>query len=498
MTVLPGLEQLLGDAAERLTPAVAVAGAGGGVSASDRRAAGWSLGRPSRRWRPLALVVLLVLGGATAALAAAGVFRTGTPVGANVPANPRVQDGLAIGSSVRLLPLSVSDPGGGPAWGLRYMRTTRGLACLQYGRVLDGKIGALGEDGAFSNDGRFHSFSVNYEQGGLGSGCSDLDTRGGAVFNSIVQRIPAGALDGSCYPTKPSPPPGALSPPRLEICPAGDLRDLYFGLLGPDAVSISYKTAAGQAVTERTAGPNGAYLIVGSPTPQACWSVEFRGRVYHPCGNGGTSSASLQSYGVIRSVTYRDGRTCRPATEPSGCPPVGYTTAPARQFTSSEVRAPISVSTSLGWRYCTNGNTTQPCRGKPPAGYHLTPAAAVTAYGRTANAPPGGFPQIQVAVTFSSRVAITNIDSAYSFYWQLTPANTHACQVGALAGRYLTREDLRAGQRVTEQIFVDQACPGTIHGSITLNTAKGPATDLGLIGPQGNAIPVGNFTLRVP
>jgi hypothetical protein len=444
------------------------------------------------------LFVAVVLGGGTAALAAAGVFRTGTPVGSNVPSDPRVQDGLAVGSSVRLLPLSVTDLGGAPAWGLRYMRTSRGLACLQYGRVVAGMIGALGEDGAFSNDGRFHPFSVNYEQGIPGSGCSDLDTRGGAVFNAIIQRIPASGMDGSCYPRQPSPPRGAPSPPRLEICPAKDLRDLYFGLLGPDAASISYRTPAGQVVSERTAGPNGAYLIVGSPTAQVCSTKTILGHGFHSCGNGSFSTPSLQSYGVIRSVTYRNGTTCTPATKRTGCPPVGFSTAPAPQFTSSEVRAPIKVTASLGWRSCTNGETVRPCRSKPPAGYRLTPAGKVTYYGRTALAPPGGFPQVRVTVTFTSRVAVTNIDSAYTFLWRLTPVNPHACQVGPLGGRYVTSKDLRVGQPVTDQIFADQLCPGTIDGSITLNTAKGPATDLGLTGPQGNAIPVSDFNLRAP
>jgi hypothetical protein len=380
------------------------------------------------------------------------------------------------------------------------MRTTRGLACLQYGRVLNGTIGALGQDGAFSNDGRFHAFSVNYEQEFAGLGCSDLDTHGGAVFNAIVQKIPASAFLGSCYPTKPSFPRGFPAPARLEICPARDLRDLYFGLLGPDAVSISYKTAAGKLATERTAGLNGAYLIVGAPTSQACWSVDIDGRVVHPCGNGSTSRPDLQSYGVIRSVTYRDRRTCRPATEPSGCPPVGYNTTPVQHFTASEVRTTISVRTSLGWRYCTDGRTPQPCRGTPPPGYHLTPAF----HGAVNDDPPGGRPQIRAVVTFTSRVAITNIDSAYTFNWRLTPvpgeaSNRADCQIGDLdTTGNVTHEDLRVGQRVTEDIFADQLCSGTMHGSVTLNTVTGPATNLGVLGPQGRGIPVGDFSFRVP
>src|ERR1700691_4973666 len=69
------------------------------------------------RWRPLVAIIVLCLGGATGALAAAGVFRSGTPVGANVPPTPHALDGVAIRGSAHLLSLAVSDPQGGPPWG---------------------------------------------------------------------------------------------------------------------------------------------------------------------------------------------------------------------------------------------------------------------------------------------------------------------------------------------------------------------------------------------
>ncbi len=106
----------------------------------------------ARRWRPLALIAVLVLGGATGALAAAGVFQTGTPVGPYVLAQANAFEGVAVPGSLRLLALRVADPDGGPSWVLRALRTTRGLECVELARLVGGKIGVIGEDGAFADD----------------------------------------------------------------------------------------------------------------------------------------------------------------------------------------------------------------------------------------------------------------------------------------------------------------------------------------------------------
>ncbi len=463
-----------------------------------------------QRWRPLAVLAVLCLGGATGALAAAGVFRTGTPVGANVPANPDILNGLAVTSSVKLLPLSVEDPRGGPAWGLRYMRTTRGLACLQYGRLVNGTIGALGQDGAFHDDGAFHAFSVNYEQfGRSGMGCSELDRHGSAVFNAIIQQTPSSAIDGDCLPTKASPPPG-FSPPRIPVCPRKDLRDIYFGLLGPDAAAITYRATNGHEVTEQTAGPDGAYLIVGRSTAQSCFTailrghaVTVRGHVIHPCGNGWSSSAILNAYGVISAVHYRNGHVCRMG--PLGwCPPVGVTQVSERPVTAAQVRSPVTVTTSLGWRFCWNGKpgSAIACRGRPPHGYRLTPAF----HGQVRPTGPGGRPEVRAIVSFTARVPIRNIDSTYEYsYWLRTTRTIRehdkACQAGDLStASGETHYDIHAGQRITETIYADEQCPGTIHGVIEYASATNPTSPIiPLIAPrQGHVLQVGTFSFNVP
>jgi len=51
-------------------------------------------------------------------------------------------------------------------------------------------------------------------------------------------------------------------------CPPADVRDIYFGLLGPDAIKIAYHTPDGRLRTEPTAGPQGAYLVVQRHNPR--------------------------------------------------------------------------------------------------------------------------------------------------------------------------------------------------------------------------------------
>jgi hypothetical protein len=63
----------------------------------------------------------------------------------------------------RLLPIRVADPQGGPPWGLRLVRTTRGDTCVQLGRVQDGQLGSLGIADAWDNDHRFHPIPPSAE-----------------------------------------------------------------------------------------------------------------------------------------------------------------------------------------------------------------------------------------------------------------------------------------------------------------------------------------------
>src|SRR4051812_29348063 len=104
----------------------------------------------------LALTGLLATAGA---LAATGVLQiqSGDPVEPHrVERDAAHGIGVPVGATARLLDLRVPDPAGGPHWGLRMVTTSRGLGCLQLGRVVGGELGVLGQDGIENDDGRFH------------------------------------------------------------------------------------------------------------------------------------------------------------------------------------------------------------------------------------------------------------------------------------------------------------------------------------------------------
>jgi len=121
--------------------------------------------RRARRMPLLAAIVAGALLFAAAAFAASQIIGVGTSVTASSSQErPTKTTGVGVpvsglrrsAISAQLLPISVADPGGGLPWGIRLVRTTRGLLCVQVGRLLDGRLGVLGQDGEFHNDGLFH------------------------------------------------------------------------------------------------------------------------------------------------------------------------------------------------------------------------------------------------------------------------------------------------------------------------------------------------------
>ncbi len=259
------------------------------------------------------VVVAVCLVASGSALAASGVFRTGAPVAPEVAPLAGTNVGAPIPSSARLLAMRVADPGGGPPWGLRTIRTTRGLMCVQVGRIVDGRIGVLGKDGAFHDDGRFHPLSVDYLEDG-GFNCGTEDANGNAFLNEEAFGVPAdglkngeGEVSGGCYGPRPS----------TQQCPPSERRNISYGLLGPDATSITYQGAGGTGQTMATEGPDGAYLVVQRHIASACLRgpAECSGRfagVFRSRGSSGdTGGPTLNAFGVVRSVSYRGGSSCR-------------------------------------------------------------------------------------------------------------------------------------------------------------------------------------------
>jgi hypothetical protein len=250
----------------------------------------------------LALVLLLAM--ATITLAATGVILTGASVRPEGQLNPSVGEGVPAPGASRLLSLRVPDPEGGLPWGMRIVRTTRGEVCVQIGRVDHGQLGELGIDGVFHDDGRFHPMPTDVlpETSRVGVNVGDDDASetvschlAGQVIAGVHRGVDrsAGAANGH---------EGAR--------PLSDLRDIYYGILGKPAVSVSY----GAGTADRTVAvlqPLGAYLIVGSASPR------------EQLGSGDESLGSegdLPPSPPLTAISYRiDGKLCqRGPVEPSG------------------------------------------------------------------------------------------------------------------------------------------------------------------------------------
>ena len=177
-------------------------------SPSPRAQGAYARPRAHRRTLVLVIPALLVL--AAGALAAGGVIRFGAPAKTfGGFSSPRSGLGALTPGTVRLLPITAPDPAGGPPWSLRVLSTTRGVGCIQVGRLLDGKLGALGQDYAFGDDGRFHELPVNSTFNPFA--CAALDGKG-RIFNNVTEgNQPASAWRGSgglsegCVPASATP-----------------------------------------------------------------------------------------------------------------------------------------------------------------------------------------------------------------------------------------------------------------------------------------------------
>lgn len=259
MSVFPEFERALHEAAQRRL----------GRQARPAHTISRRLGRVRRRSLLLAILMVLIAG--AIALAATGVILTGAPVRPEELQNPNVGVGVSTPGGTSGIIATTPDPQGGPPWGMRVVRTTRGETCVQIGRVQNRQLGVLGIDGAFADDGRFHPLPVNalprdsyhhtvYDEL-IGSATISCALNGKAVAGEHV------GVDRSANPNA-----------NTTHRPTADLRDLLYGLLGPQAMSVTYRFG-GSNHTVRMSNTTGAYLIVHgfSHKEQAGYSGEALG-----------------------------------------------------------------------------------------------------------------------------------------------------------------------------------------------------------------------------
>jgi hypothetical protein len=340
MSVLGQLEHDLLEAANRRN--AAGIGIEGGADAPAPRHAVRS--RLLRLRLPL-IAFGCLLASTTIALAASGVILSGAPVRPEGRLNPGVGEGIPAPGASQLIALRVPDPEGGLPWGMRIVRTTRGEVCVQVGRVEGGQLGELGIDGVFHDDGRFHPLPADVlpETSRVGVKVNDEDATE-AVSCHLAGQVVVGehvGVDRSA---------GAADGGERKRS-FGELRNIYYGMLGAPAVSVSYK--AGK--TDRTLAvlqPLGAYLIVRRTVPK-----ELDGSGGESLGSEGDLPASAP----LTAITYRlDGKLCQrgPVLPPGGvehladpCP--GPRWPAARNVAPRDLHRPLHVRLQVAKREVT-------------------------------------------------------------------------------------------------------------------------------------------------
>ncbi len=437
-----------------------------------RSAAARGVRRRPRYARRGSLAVMLVLGLlmlAAVAYATTQLIKTGSPVQSEERFAPNAGAGVAIARSEGLLGIAAADPAGGPPWTMRVYDTSRGLGCAQVGRLVAGRIGVLGQDGAFNDDGRFHPLPAQASQ--AEGQCVLLDGHGHAFLGVANYGVAASGLRRQCNMA-------LAQRGARERCARADPRDIYYGLLGPDARSITY-TLGGQTHTIPTVGPDGAYLIV-ERTPAAITALGAGGGGAGalPAG-GGTLSGRTRTIALpqpIKLVTYSRGRTCRIGRahdwDRSGghcVPPVGYV---AQRLTIPSARAMASAID-----------------------------VQVLHGGRAHEA--------ELAVSFIAHAAVTSALSGYSV--SLLPARSGHCSAGNVGG---AAQDLgrnvRAGERVRVTLSsgyrdahsLFPTCPGIARGTVFYTVPASEFSSAASYGPfarrHSRIIVVGRFTYDAP
>jgi hypothetical protein len=466
MTRLPQLRSSLISAAERRvegarhpieTP----------VSIKSARPRRWS----ARRGSAVLLIAVGLLALTAVAFAASRLIQTGAAVKPEEHFSSDAGAGVAIPKTEDLLGIAAPDPAGGPPWTMRVYNTSRGLGCVQVGRLVGGRIGVLGQDGAFNDDGRFHPLPPQTSQNE--GDCVLLDGRGYAFLGVSIYGEPASGLLDECHLLHPR--------SKAEHCAKGDPRDVFYGLLGPDARNITY-TTAGYTRTSPTVGSDGAYLIV-EPTPANLLTLPIEattGSGVLPAGGGSIDGRRLPQ--PIRKITYTGGRTCTidgPRNEDNHgghcLPPTGYATARLKVPSAREMASPIQVRPIFG----------QPVWGHP------------------------GVHKAALLISFVARAAVTSALTGYTV--GLIAPDRGRCRAPSRGAAYesLSR-NVRVGERIQVKLLsgtgnsvsLFPGCPGIAHGSIVYNVPSDELVTGGSYGPfarrHAHRVTVGTFTYRNP
>jgi hypothetical protein len=401
------------------------------LDAAERRT-----GEPAQitggRRRPLRLIVAAALVApllAAAALAATGVLRTGSPVRPSQRLTPTVGLGVPARGGSRVLAVSFADPAGGPPWGMRIVHTTRDLVCIQVARLYRGALGVLGRAGAFRDDGQFHPLPPDtIERQPGATSCQPAGVQTSLEISGI--------------------PESGLVPELGSVGALSQARWVSYGVLGPDAVSVTY-SYHGESHSIPVEAVTGAYLVVlpglePGPNRRGITSGGSTG-VSRP---GGAPLPNPE--GALTAITYRyAGGVCQDSV-------LKRVSNPCPRPRQRPLRAFLEPSLDL----------------HRPIAVRLRPTAA-----------PGGFSAV---VTFTAPYAVPNALSAYSI------ASPSPCHEGT--GIDPIDRDVRAGASVVvplEAVFAN-ACGPTVTLEVLYSQGGGVAV------PGPGTVLVGRVSVRAP
>ncbi len=343
----------------------------------------------SHRMGAAVVALALALTGGAIAVAATG-FLSGSPVPeVGEKPTPGVGNGVPAAGGSHLLALRAADPEGGLPWGMRVVHTTRGSVCVQMGRVQDGRLGQLGIDGAYHDDGRFHPLSADI-----------LPIDDGYANISCI--LPGQTLM-SRSPTQDRNAEWMVGPRRVKPT-AQELRSIAYGLLGPHAVSITYHTPTG-AQTRPVSPGSGAYMIV-EPVSLPISRIGIGGNLIGWVSGHEVSPdiPNLERFSGLRTVTYRFGSLlCAIGSLPQGikrCPAPPPPSENAREPTRS-LHEPVRVTAvAQSRKSCSKAFLLDPCyraRVEFKAPYAVVSTAGeyqIEAESTCHNARPSGWPVI--------------------------------------------------------------------------------------------------------
>ena len=234
--------------------------------------------------------------------------------------------------------------------------------------------------------------------------------------------------------------PAEQSAAQGRICPQPEERDLYYGLLGPQAESITY-LEAGKPGT----GPHERLRRSVPDRPER--TVKWQPNDAYGAGETGP----VPVYSPITEIHYTSGAVCHPATP------------------SEQACAPNGI----------------------PAGYvaaEPTPTASQAAATVSSRLVTGTDGHYEALITFNAPLAISSVRDQYRLQWQKQPGS-NAPEESISAGE----GNVTAGQELT--IRTGPLRSGSTQLHVVLQHASGPAL---FEGPGTTYVPVGSTSVEVP